>query len=90
MPGQNGESHEDVARKDAQKLGDGFRVLDENSQRRIYLNPDGEVFIKDLRSDTEMRVNLSRYPGDGLEFTTSSRVEPICFKNMIGWRIHNG
>jgi len=67
-----------------------FPIIYEDGKLRVYLGDAHEVFIEALETGATMRLNKSHYPGGGLEFTTSSRVEPICSHNMIGWRIHEG
>ena len=61
-------------------------ILFKDGQIRVYRNPTREVFVEDIRSGATMRVSSYSH-GDGLQFTTDSRVEPIQVNGMIGWRV---
>ena len=63
-----------------------FPVLFENSVLRVHRYYTNEIFIEDKQSGAEMRIGLCQ-SGEGLQFTTSSMVEPIRITNMIGWRV---
>ncbi len=65
--------------------GDQFPIHYERGNLRVYTNPSGELFVEDIRSGVNMRINPSHL--NGLTFTTSGRVEPIQVNNMIGWRV---
>lgn len=64
---------------------ESFPLWYDRGNLRVYTNPSGELFVKDTRTGTTMRINPGR-PG-GLEFTTDARVEPVNINNMIGWRV---
>lgn len=63
-----------------------FPIHWEGNDLRVFTNPCGELFVEDVRSGVTMRIN-SFHPGNGIEFTTSGRVEPVRVSNMIGWSI---
>lgn len=63
-----------------------FPILFEDGNKRVYKNPRNEIFVEDVRSGVTMRIN-SHGHGEGLEFTTDGRVEPIRIGGMIGWRV---
>lgn len=66
---------------------EGFPVLYDNGQIRVYKNPTDEVFVEDLKSGMTMRINSYHHIAGGLQFTTEGRVEPVRVSNTIGWSI---
>ncbi len=65
-----------------------FPTLYEDGQLRVFKNPSGEVFVRDVRSGTTMCIHSHPYPDGGLVFTAEgSLVEPIKVTNTIGWLI---
>ncbi len=66
---------------------ESFPIHYENGEIRIYTNQCGEIFIEDIATGVTMRMNRSHYPGGGIEFTTSGRVEPIARSGMVHWRV---
>lgn len=79
-----------MARTEAARFEHGsesFPILHDNGRIRVYKNPCGEVFVKDIRSGATMRINSYGYGRGGLSFTTDGRVEPIRVTNTIGWLV---
>ena len=62
-----------------------FPVLYENGLIRVYRNPTGEIFVQHEETNVTMRIHSVR--GEGLQFTTAGRVEPVRVTNMIGWKV---
>lgn len=76
-----------MARTQATRFEHGsesFPIHYDDGRIRVFTNPCGEVFVKDIRSGAQMRINSH---GRGLEFTTDGRVEPIRVTNTIGWLV---
>ena len=59
----------------------------EGGNLRVYTNPSGELFVKDTKSGTKIRISPCSYARGGLQFTTDGQVEPIQVNNMIEWSI---
>lgn len=51
----------------------------------VYTNPSGEVFVKDEKTGTTMR--MSQHHRGGLQFTTDGKVEPERVAGTIGWQV---
>ena len=63
-----------------------FPILFEDGDKRVFKNPANEIFVEDVRSGVTMRIN-SHGHGEGLQFTTIGRVEPVTVNGSIGWRV---
>lgn len=66
---------------------ENFPILAEEKGIRVFKNPCGELFIKDIESGVTMRVNRNHFHWGGLAFTTEGRVDPCAHSGMVVWHI---
>ena len=67
---------------------EGFPILFEDGNLRVYKNPTNEVFVEEVASGVTIRINAYPYArGCGLQFTTDALVEPTVVNNTIGWAV---
>jgi len=66
---------------------DQFPILGEVMGIRVYKNPCGELFVEDIESGVQIRINRNHHHYGGLAFTNQSRVEPVAICNMIVWHV---
>ena len=64
-----------------------FPVLYADGELVVYKNPTREIFVKDKRTGTTLRIKPCRYGKGGLEFTTDQLVLPFQVNGMIGYRV---
>ena len=66
-----------------------FPTLFKQGNLRVFKNPSNEVFVEDLKSGAQIRINAETRGKGGLEFTANQLVEPTVVNgSMIGWRVH--
>ena len=66
------------------ETSEDFPIYFENKDIRVFTNSCGEVFVENIRSNTDIRINAVC---NALVFTTTYAIKPVHVGGSIGWQV---